>query len=119
MWIVAFVVAPVMDILLLLYAIISKNNILLLFMMGAAVGGIVMIQKVWNKDERTDKAIDLASRNAIKIFLTTILTIGISLLAASYLYEIPWEMGATFIISAIFLAYLQMILAVTKESEMR
>lgn len=118
-WAALFVLLGIVDIVLLLWTINSQNNILLFVLLGMVIGGIVGLQMIWNVDERTDEAIDLASRDSIRIFLVVILGVGVPLLGASYVFDIPWEMGAAFIISAIFLAYLQLTLAVREESRMR
>lgn len=111
-WNIIFVSALLFDSGLIIYAAIVKI-IWLLYLMG--IGGLLGAYELfnrWNIDERTDTAIDEASRTVIKIFLILIISVGtIFIILSSFQNSILLEIGATLIAAALILIYLQLIIS--------
>lgn len=111
-WNIIFVSALLFDSGLIIYAAIDKI-IWLLYLMG--IGGLLGAYELfnrWNVDERTDKAIDEASRLVIKIFLIIIISVGsVFIILGSFQTSILLEIGAVLIAAALILIYLQLIIS--------
>lgn len=111
-WNIIFVSALLFDSGLIIYAAIDKI-IWLLYLMG--IGGLLGAYELfnrWNVDERTDTAIDEASRLVIKIFLIIIISVGsVFIILGSFQTSILLEIGAVLIAAALILIYLQLIIS--------
>ncbi len=111
-WNIIFVSALLFDSGLIIYAAIDKI-IWLLYLMG--IGGLLGAYELfnrWNVDERTDTAIDEASRTVIKIFLFLIISVGsVFIILGSFQTSILLQIGAALIAAALILIYLQLIIS--------
>lgn len=119
-YLIGFVIALLFDLAIITYAIISQNVFLLIGILILAVLGGLLLLNMWNYDERTEKALQLASRDTVRIFIgfTSILAIGI--LIYSWLNDfILWEVGATLAASSLVLIYLQGLSSVIYEVKFR
>ncbi len=119
-WAILFVIALVADSIIISWAVFTKNSWLVYFMVIIALGGLGFLYRGWNKDERTDKAIDNSARMAIIIFVITASVIGsVTLFLSDIGIADLWQIGTTLIISVLFIAYTLLVLAVWNEQDLR
>lgn len=118
-WVIIFILAAIVDIGIIIFSLVNQYDVILYVMVVMGVFGALGLNQIWNKDERTDEAIDLASRDVIRYFLVLIITLGIVfLIISSFTDPKFWIAGATLIISAIVLIYLQLVFAFYHERAM-
>ncbi len=119
-YILLFLVTLIVDSLLIIYSVTQKYSLILYAMLTLAIVGIIGVHRIWNKDERTDTALDASARSTINLFVIIASTLGILLLIISDVFSLNfWEVGATLIVSVLVLVYLHLILATNEEGAMR
>jgi uncharacterized membrane protein len=119
MLILLFISLNIFDGGIIVYATLNKITWLLYLMVIFGLVGAFILFRVWNKDERTDRAIDEASRITIAIFLIIIIAVGsLFIILSSFQSSILWEIGAVLIIAALVLIYLQAIMSTYYEGKM-
>ena len=119
LWSIIFVLSTIIDGGIIIYATVNQFAWLLYLMVVTGLIGAYELSNRWNIDERTDAAINDASRLVIKIFLILIISTGsIFILLSSFTSSVLWEVGAALIGAAIILIYLQLIISVYYEGQM-
>lgn len=119
-WGVIFIVALVVDSVIISWVVVNRLSLFVYIMVAFALGGLGFLYRIWNKDERTDTAIDNSSRLAILIFVVAGSVIGsVSLLLSDLGIVDLWQAGATLIICVLFVAYTLLVLAGWNEHELR
>lgn len=117
--ILLFISLNIFDGGIIVYATLNKITWLLYLMVIFGLVGAFILFRIWNKDERTDRAIDEASRITIAIFLIIIIAVGsLFIILSSFQSSILWEIGAVLIIAALVLIYLQAIMSTYYEGKM-
>lgn len=117
--ILLFISLNIFDGGIIVYATLNKITWLLYLMVIFGLVGAFILFRIWNKDERTDRAIDEASRITISIFLIIIIAVGsLFIILSSFQSSILWEIGAVLIIAALVLIYLQAIMSTYYEGKM-
>lgn len=118
-WILISIIAIIIDVGIIIYATYVKNSVLLYLMILAGLVGAYLNLNYFNKDERTDTAINDASRDTITIFILLFSIIGILFVIVGSLNDsILWEIGATLIVSVLVIIYLLVIISVYHENRM-
>ena len=119
-WAILFVAALLVDSIFISWVVASRISWLVYSMVLIAFGGLGFLYRFWNKDERTDVAIDESARLAVIIFVIIGSIIGsVSLFLSDIGIADLWQIGATLIISVLFISYTLLVLAVWNEHELR
>ncbi len=115
-WIFLYILGVLLDILLVVFVAIKGWNIIFYIIIVLIICGVILLNTLWNKDERTDTAIKNAARNSINIYSAMAVTTGLILLLVKWDYS--WVIGTTLILSAVLLMYINLVLAYYYEREM-
>ncbi len=119
-WMIIFEIIVFIQIGSILFAVYNENYLLIYSIILIGTLWAYYLFKKWNTDERTDSAIDNASRSAIQIFLAIIIPLGLgSIIYSQFVSSILWEIGASLIVIGLFLFSLHALLAVHYENTMR
>ena len=107
LWLIIFSMALLVDSLAIIYVAFMHYTWIMYIMIVAALIGAYVLFNIWNKDERTDTAINDASRLVIQIFIVILSVLGIGfIIISSLIPSVLWEIGATLVVCAVILIYL-------------
>ncbi len=107
LWLIVFSFALLIDSLAIIYVAFKHYTVIMYIMVVAALIGAFILFNIWNKDERTETAINDASRLVIQIFIIILSVLGItSIIISTFIPSVLWEIGATLVVCAVILIYL-------------
>ncbi|MHA2504320.1 MAG: hypothetical protein ACXAE3_15795 [Candidatus Kariarchaeaceae archaeon] len=121
-WMGLFGCALILDSLLISWAFANQRWLLIVLFVVTAIAGGYWLLNQWNIDERTDRALDDASRQTVSLFFGLTISLGVASVLYAFLTDLDsafYPVGATLVVCGVVLFYLQALLSVKYEGEMR
>ena len=117
--IIVIIITVLIDVGIILYTTINKISIILYIMVGIGLVGAYLHFYILNKDERLVTASNEAAGIVIQIFYTMLSVTGVlMIIVSSFNDSVLWEIGASLVISALVLIYLQGVISLMYAEKM-